>query len=52
MVRQGVLQPVTTGRDAGAMITVLDKGGMGYAATSDLSKSGLAKAAQQAVAWA
>jgi len=51
-VRQGVLQPVTTGRDAGAMITVLDQGGMGYAATSDLSKSGLKKAAEQAVAWA
>ncbi len=51
-VRQGVLQPVSTGRDAGAMITVLDQGGMGYAATSDLSRNGLAQAVKQAMAWA
>jgi predicted Zn-dependent protease len=34
------------------MITVLDKGGMGYAGTSDLTVSGLRRAAEQALAWA
>ena len=52
MVRQDVLQPVMTGRDAGAMITVLDGGGMGYAATADLSLTGLKEALDHAKAWA
>ncbi len=51
-VRQGVLQPVSTGLDTGAMVTVLTGGGMGYAATSDLSESGLRRAGEQALAWA
>jgi predicted Zn-dependent protease len=51
-VRQDVLQPVSTGLDSGAMITVTHGGGLGYAATCDLSASGLKAAAQQAVAWA
>ena len=37
VVRQDVLQPVVNSEDRGAMLTVWDKGGMGYAATSDLS---------------
>ncbi|KKL03668.1 hypothetical protein LCGC14_2623830, partial [marine sediment metagenome] len=41
-VRQGVPEPARRWTDAGAMITVLDGGGMGYAATSDLSRPGLA----------
>ena len=40
-VRQNILQPVSTSEDMGAMITVLDGGGMGYAGTSDLTVSGL-----------
>ncbi len=51
-VRRGVLQPTGTSIDAGAMITVVDQGGMGYAATPDLTASGLRRAAEQAREWA
>lgn len=51
-VRQGVLQPPLNQRSRGAMVTVIDGGGMGYAATSDLSPAGLAQAAGRAAAWA
>ncbi len=51
-VRQDVLQPVATSEESGAMLTVYDGGGTGYAATSDLSLSGLRHAAAQAHAWA
>jgi predicted Zn-dependent protease len=40
-MRQGVAQAPSRSRDAGAMVTVIDRGGMGYAATSDLSEAGL-----------
>ncbi|NDD30237.1 MAG: TldD/PmbA family protein [Proteobacteria bacterium] len=51
-VRQDVLEPVALSSEAGAMITIIDKGGLGYAATSDLSPTGLARAAEEACAWA
>lgn len=51
-VRQNILQPVLTSEDVGVMITLLDGGGMGYAGTSDLTVSGLRRAAEQALAWA
>ncbi|QDZ26868.1 TldD/PmbA family protein [Noviherbaspirillum sp. UKPF54] len=51
-VRQDVLQPATTGIDRGAMITVMHGGGCGYAATSDLSESGLKEAIRRARDWA
>ena len=51
-VRQNVLQPVQLFEDQGAMITVLDRGGYGYAATSDLSVGGLRAAVARALAWA
>jgi predicted Zn-dependent protease len=51
-VRQNVPEPMGRGDDAGAMITLLADGGMGYAATSDLSKAGLAEAARRAAATA
>src|SRR5919109_4865463 len=51
-VRQDILQPVATSEDSGAMLTVYAGGGMGYAATSDLSLSGLRRAAAQAHDWA
>lgn len=51
-VRRGVLQPVATSLDVGAMITVVEADGMGYAATSDLTAAGLRRAAGQALAWA
>ncbi len=51
-VRQDIVQPVTSAEDRGAMITVIDRGGLGYAATGDLSQAGLRRAAEQARAWA
>ena len=51
-VRQNILQPVSTSEDVGAMITIIDKGGLGYAATSDLTENGLRRAADHARAWA
>ena len=51
-VRQDVPLPARTGEDAGAMITVIHGGGLGYAATSDLSASGLKAAAGRAAYWA
>ena len=43
-VRQNVLQPIRTYEDQGAMVTRIDGGGLGYAATSDLSPGGLRSA--------
>ncbi len=51
-VRQGVPEPVQRGVDRGAMVTVIDAGGYGYAATSDLSEAGLEAAVDQATQWA
>ena len=52
LVRQDVLQPLQNHRSFGAMLTVIEKGGYGYAATSDLSRAGLQAALQQARHWA
>lgn len=52
MVRQDVLQPLTTRIDRGAMVTVVHRGGYGYAATSDLSGAGLKDALDRARRWA
>ena len=51
-VRQDVPEPPIRAQDAGAMVTVIDKGGMGYAATSDLSVGGLRQAVRRAADWA
>ena len=51
-VRQSVPSPVSRSDNAGVMITVIDGGGYGYGATSDLSTEGLKRAAEQAAAWA
>ena len=51
-VRRDVVEPVQLGRDSGVMVTVSDAGGMGYAATSDLSRAGLADAVERARDWA
>jgi predicted Zn-dependent protease len=40
-VRQNVAQAPARNRDAGVMVSVVDSGGMGYAATSDVSERGL-----------
>ncbi len=51
-VRQDVPLPVGSDADVGAMVTVIDKGGLGYAATPDLSRSGLERALRRAADWA
>ena len=51
-IRQNILQPVTSGLDAGIMLTVIHNGGLGYASTSDLTPSGLKEAAERATLWA
>ncbi|WP_298829987.1 TldD/PmbA family protein [uncultured Piscinibacter sp.] len=43
-VRQDVAEPPQRSRDAGAMVSVAFGGGLGHAATADLSESGLAEA--------
>ncbi len=51
-VRKGVPQPFTRRIDRGAMVTVIDRGAYGYAATSDLSAEGLQTALDHAREWA
>ena len=51
-LRNGVLEPPQSGLDIGAMVTVHEGGGMGYAATADLSASGIRRAIERARAWA
>ena len=51
-VRQNILQPLTSTRSQGAMFTVIHQGGYGYAATSDLSASGMQTAIGHACEWA
>jgi predicted Zn-dependent protease len=51
-VRQDVLQPVATQWEHGLMVSLTRGGGTGYAATSDLSRSGLHEAFERAAGWA
>ncbi len=51
-IRKGVPQPFTRHVDRGAMVTVIDQGAYGYAATADLSEAGLQRALDRAHAWA
>jgi predicted Zn-dependent protease len=51
-VRQGVLEPPLLRRRRGAFVVVADAGGVGYAATGDLSAAGLDEALGRARAWA
>lgn len=51
-VRRNVVQPVRRSEDSGAMLTVFDGGGWGYAATPDLSPAGLSAALTHARDWA
>src|SRR5215470_19768480 len=51
-VRRGVVQPPHVTYDRGAMVTVWQGGGVGYAGTSDLSSTGLRDAAARAAEWA
>ncbi len=52
VVRNDVLEPLRTLRDLGAMVSVADGDGMGYAATCDLSAAGLQAASARAQVWA
>jgi len=51
-VRQGVTEPSVLGTSQGAMITLVQGGGIGYGATADLSPAGLAAAWDRAAHWA
>ena len=51
-VRKGVPQPFLRRVDRGAMVTVIDQGAYGYAATADISHAGLQAALERAQAWA
>jgi predicted Zn-dependent protease len=51
-VRKERREPFRRTHDQGAMLTVIDGGGYGYAATSDLSHAGLQKALDHATQWA
>lgn len=51
-VRQGTLEPVGNHFDLGVMVTVWDQGGLGYAATSDVSEAGLQATVERARDWA
>ncbi len=51
-VRQDIVEPMKTSEDVGAMITVVEDGGLGYGATCDLSGHGLAAAFDKALQWA
>ncbi|MCG6939109.1 MAG: TldD/PmbA family protein [Gammaproteobacteria bacterium] len=51
-VRQGVMQPVYNHLARGALLTVVNGDGSGYAATSDLSADGLKQAVRLASDWA
>jgi predicted Zn-dependent protease len=51
-VLRGVLQPLASVVDCGAMVTAWLPGGTGYCATADLRGEGLQAAADRAVEWA
>lgn len=51
-VRKNIPQPFVKSRESGAMITIWDQGGVGYAAASDFSEKGLRRSAEKALAWA
>ena len=51
-VREDVAEAPARQTDAGAMVSVVRDGAMGYAATSDLSEAGLKRAFDQATALA
>lgn len=51
-VRQDVVEPVASHDDLGVMVTVVHRGGLGYAGTSDVTEAGLRRAVECAAAWA
>ena len=51
-VRQNNLEPIFNEFDSGVMISIWNGGGLGYAATADLSAAGLDRAVERARYWA
>jgi predicted Zn-dependent protease len=51
-VRNDVLEPLSDALDVGVMLTVIHGGGLGYAATPDVSAAGLRGALARATEWA
>ncbi len=51
-VRCDIALPARLSRATGVMVNVIDAGGQGYAATSDLSAAGLRAAGERAADWA
>lgn len=51
-VRKGKLEPIQNSNDIGALITVMKNGSVGYAATQNLSESGIKDAYSKASYWA
>jgi predicted Zn-dependent protease len=51
-VRQGIVQPPHLSQSRGAHITLIDRQGYAYAATSELHQQGFRHAIEQALAWA
>ena len=51
-VRRGVADPPWSARDVGAMVTIGEGRGLGYAATPDLTAAGLTRAIDSARQWA
>lgn len=52
MVRQDKPEPISLNHSQGVHITLIVGGGIGYAATCDLSATGLKQAVNQAIHWA
>ncbi|MEI6791160.1 MAG: TldD/PmbA family protein [Myxococcaceae bacterium] len=52
VVRQGILNPPYQGFEKGVFLTVVNAGGVGYAATPDMSRVGLERAFERAREWA
>ena len=50
-VREGVVEPPSYALSRGAHLTFVDRGGLAYAATSDLTRDGLREACNQARYW-
>ena len=50
--RQGIIHPPLKYENEGAMVTIHDRGGMGYGASSDLTEEGLRRSLDEALLWA
>ena len=51
-LRKGNLEPIVESIDRGIMVTIFKNGGLGYAATADVSERGIQNAIHEATKWA